>query len=514
MKNALNRPWLILGAGALVIGGVVLGQNLKPGPSIFGNNSPIQLRPAGLNTGVDISNLKALDSTYSALAEAASQAAVFITTETSTKSDSDVMSQLQGAKSGSGFVYRSDGWIVTNDHVVAGYDKVKVVLADGRELTGKVTRANDPQLDLAVVKVDEKDLPTLGVADSSKVRVGQMAMAIGAPFGLEDTVTIGHVSAIGRPGLIPDATTGQVRAYSGLIQTDASINPGNSGGPLIDVNGDVIGVNSAINSPNGTNAGIGFAIPANVVKVVADELITTGKFDRGLLGINPRDLKPYEKKKLSMSGGAYSLSVQKDSAAGKAGIKEGDIVTAIDNVPIGGEIDLRVAMYRHSPNQSVNVTYVRGGQTKTVTVKLDAPQPEPATRSNGSRTPFGNDPNGFFDRMPRQNDDNGAPSTPSTKPKLGVMVQQVDPTARKQYNLPEDAKGVVVATVNDGSFASKVNILAGDVITEINGKPVATVADLTEAMSGVNWGDQVTIKFVRFKNGGRSSYSVTVPFNQ
>src|SRR5262249_10924861 len=154
---------------------------------------------------------------------------------------SSITSQLQGMKSGSGFVYRSDGWIVTNEHVVAGYDSVKVVLADGREVTGKVSHANDPQLDLAVVKVEDGNLPTLALADSSKVGVGQMALAIGAPFGLEDTVTIGHVSAIGRPGAIPDMSARTMRVYSGLIQTDASINPGNSGGPLINVDGDVIG---------------------------------------------------------------------------------------------------------------------------------------------------------------------------------------------------------------------------------------------------------------------------------
>ena len=221
MSNILNRPWLIVGASVLVVGGVVLAQNMKPGPAVFGGNV-VQLKPAGLSTGVNISSLKQLDDTFSALSEAASQAAVYITTDTKDKSANDPMAMLQGGKSGSGFIYRSDGWIVTNDHVVAGSDKVKVVLADGRELIGKVTQANDQQLDLAVIKVDEKDLPTLAFADSSKIRVGQIAMAIGAPFGLEDTVTIGHISAMGRPGLIPDPSTGKVRAYSGLIQTDAA----------------------------------------------------------------------------------------------------------------------------------------------------------------------------------------------------------------------------------------------------------------------------------------------------
>jgi len=515
MSNILNRPWLILGAGALVVGGVVLGQTIKSGQPILGGNNPVHLQAAGLNTGVDLTKIKELDATFVALSEAASQAVVFITAESPDKSPTDTMSQLQGSKSGSGFIYRSDGWIVTNDHVVAGFDKVKVVLADGRELTGKVTRANDSQLDLAMIKVDEKDLPALGLADSGSIRLGQMAMAIGAPFGLDDSVTFGHVSAMGRVGLIPDPSTGQSRAYSGLIQTDASINPGNSGGPLLDMNGDVIGVNSAINSSSGASAGIGFAIPSNIVRAVADELISTGKFDRGLMGVQPRDLKPFEKKKYNLTGGAFAQTVDQKFPAYKAGIREKDIITSVDNKPVTGEVDLRIVMYNHSPNQSVNVTYVRDGKTTTVPVKLEAPAPEPTQplRNDRQVMPFGNAPDQFgqpFDRGQNQPD-----STPRMgKPKLGVLVQQIDATSRKQFNLPSDQNGVVVANVNDGSFASKVNLQPGDVILEINGKKVSTVDDLTLALSGTNWGDQVSLKFVRFKGGSRSEYTVTVPFSQ
>lgn len=513
MNNILNRPWLILGAGALVVGGVVMGQTFKGGQPIFGGNV-VRLQPAGLSTGVSNNSLKQLDETFSALSEAASQAAVFITTDTKERDATDPMAQLQGYKSGSGFIYRSDGWIVTNDHVVDGSSTVKVVLADGRELIGKVTRANDPQLDLAVIKVDEKDLPSLAFADSSKIRVGQTVLAIGAPFGLEDTVTIGHISAMGRPGLIPDPNTGRVRAYSGLIQTDASINPGNSGGPLINVDGDVVGINSAINSPSGTNAGIAFAIPSNVVKVVADELIATGKFDRGMMGVEPRDLKPFEKKKMNLTGGAYATSVKESTPAGKAGIKGGDIITSIDNVPVTGEIDLRIAMYRHSPNQSVNVTYLRDGQAKSASVQLVAPpKEEPAAQPfrRQNQSPFGDITPPFNNGPTEGNPGTEQPKEQASKPRLGVMVQQIDATARKQYNLPAEASGVVVATVTDGSFASKVNLLPGDVVTSINGKPVSVVSDLTDAMAGVNWGDQVSIKFNRYKNG-KSEYTVTVPF--
>lgn len=513
MSNILNKPWLILGAGALVVGGVVFGQSIKGGQPIFGGNA-IHLQPAGLSTGVNTTSLKQLDETFSALSEAASQAAVYITTDTKDRDPSDPMAQLQGSKSGSGFIYRSDGWIVTNDHVVDGSDQVKVVLADGRELIGKVTRAKDPQLDLAVVKVEGKDLPSLAFADSSKIRVGQFVMAIGAPFGLEDTVTIGHISAMGRPGLIPDPSSGQVRAYSGLIQTDASINPGNSGGPLINIDGDVVGINSAINSPSGTNAGIAFAIPSNVVKVVADELISTGKFDRGMMGVDPRDLKPFEKKQMNLSGGAYAKSVEQTSAAGKAGLKEGDIITAVDNAPVNGEIDLRIAMYRHAPNQSVSVTYLRDGQSKTVNMTLQAPPKEetPQTNRRQLQSPFG-DVNPFSGPNGQGGQDSPQqPRAENGKPKLGVTVQQIDDTARKQFGIPAGVNGVVVVTVNDGSFASKVNLMPGDVVSSINGKTVSTVTDLTSAMSSISWGDQITVKFARYKNGSKSDYSVDVPF--
>lgn len=513
MNNMLNRPWLVFGVGALVVGGVVAAQNFRPTTKLFGG-SPIQLQPAGLNTGVDLSGLKQLDSTFSALAEAASQGVVFIAGEAVDKAQNDPMVALQGSKSGSGFIYRSDGWIVTNDHVVNGYDKVKVVLGDGREVTGKVTRANDPQLDLALVKVDERDLPALSLADSSKIRLGQIAMAIGAPFGLDDSVTFGHVSAMGRPGAIPDPSTGQVRVYSGLIQTDAAINPGNSGGPLLNINGEVIGVNSAINSQTGSNNGVGFAIPANIVRAVADELISSGKFDRGLLGVNPRDLKPFEKKQFNMQGGAYALAVESSTPAYKAGLREKDIVTAIDGQPVTGEIDLRVAMYRSSPGKTVQVTYVRNGKTNTANVTLSAPQIEANTQPRMNRQEqFPTNPYGFFNQDKDKKDDSSPSSTPqSGKPRLGVMVQQVDANARKQFDLPSDLAGVVIATVNDGSFAAKVNLMPGDVMLELNGKRISTVDDVTAAMNGVDFGDQVTLKFVRFKNGARSEYTVTVPF--
>ncbi len=513
MNNFLNKPWLVLSAGALIVGGIVFAQNFKPGSTVFAGNTAV-MESAGLNTGVDMSALKHLDETFASLSEAASQAAVFITSDTSDANGNDAMKQLQGGKSGSGFIYRSNGWIVTNDHVVSGLDKVKVVLADGREMIGKVTHANDPQLDLAVVKVDADNLPSLDLGDSSKIRVGQFVLAVGAPFGLEDTVTIGHISALGRPGMIPDPQTGQYRAYSGLIQTDASVNPGNSGGPLITIDGDVVGVNSAINSPSGTNAGIAFAIPSNVVRVVADEMISTGKFDRGMMGVDPRDLKPFEKKKMNLPGGAFAKSIEANTPASQAGMKTGDIITKIDDLAISGEIDLRVAMYKHSPNETVTVTYLRDGRPQSASVKLNAPKFSTAPQQK-QINPFADDQKPFLDIPDNPNAPESQDSQPKargSKPVLGIGIQQINPTARQQFGLPEGVNGVVVTNVSEGSFAQKVNLAVGDVITAINNKPMNTVSDLTEAMASVQWGSQISVKFARFKNGGRSEYTVTVPF--
>ena len=207
-------------------------------------------------------------------------------------------------------IYTQDGWIITNDHVVAGADSVKVVMSDGREIDGEIHRIGDQQLDIALVKVKAKNLPTLKFSESDSVRVGQFAIAVGAPFGLANSVTVGHVSAIGRPGLAGDRVSGP-RVYRDMIQTDAAINPGNSGGPLINIDGEVIGINTTIYSPTGTSSGIGFAIPANIVRVVADEMIATGKFDRGFIGIEPVNLKPYQLKERKIDGGALVSSVLK-----------------------------------------------------------------------------------------------------------------------------------------------------------------------------------------------------------
>lgn len=511
--NQLTKPLTWIGVGAVIVGGAVWAQT-RQGAGLSLERPPIELTPARtatmLGSGAS-GTAEAMEAAFVSLAENAGKAVVHITSDTTGLNGATGQRPTMGGE-GSGFVYRSDGWIVTNEHVVQGKSQVRVVLADGREMLGKVTPAKDSQLDLAVIKVDAAGLPTLPLSREKQVQPGQYAIAIGAPFGLENSVTIGHVSAISRRSQINDPFTGTMRGYSGMIQTDASINPGNSGGPLLNLRGEVIGVNTSIYSTTGGNNGIGFAIPARVVREVADELIEKGSFDRGLLGLVPRDLKPFEREAKGVRSGALVAEVPPESAAFKAGLREGDVVVKVSDFDITDELDLRISAYRHSPGETVKVEYVRDKSRRTAQVTLgkatdlDAQQPQPDFRR---RVPSIDE---FF-RAPFGQEDGGVPQAPRAgKPRLGVSLQSLDPTLRTQFKLPAESVGVVVVAVEPGSFADRLNIKAGDVVTEIDGKKVTTVQDVTEAMKDKAWGDQVSLGFERYSEGSKSTFRTIVPF--
>ena len=252
---------------------------------------------------------------------------------------------------GSGVIVRSDGYILTNDHVVGGAEKVTVQLKDGREFQGTVTR--DLRSDLAVVKIDARNLPAANLGDSSKIKVGSWAIAIGSPFELDQTVTVGVVSAIGRQGTASDET--KTRFYPNLIQTDASINPGNSGGPLVNIDGEVIGVNTLIRSTFGGNVGIGFAIPINTAKFVLDQLITQGKVTRGYLGFVPVDLTPRDKERYGVKEGALVKSVRATTPADKAGLQVEDVIVKFDGKSVSNEIQLRDLIAATPPGKKITV---------------------------------------------------------------------------------------------------------------------------------------------------------------
>lgn len=487
----LTRPYVILGAGAL-LGAIAVAsfksEGFKP---IKLNYAPRQTTVANVPKPSDGTELGSLNDQYVKLGEYVSNAVVHVSQ----------FVKVAGGRAernvgdGSGFIYSSDGWIVTNDHVVAGSKEVNVVLADGREFKGKVLQTGERDLDIAVVKIDASDLPTLKMTDSDAVRPGQIVVAAGAPFGLENTITFGHVSAISREGVAGDGYTPQ-RMYRGMIQTDASINPGNSGGPLVDINGDVIGVNTSIYSTSGASAGIGFAFPSNMTKVIADELIKTGKFDRGMLGILPRDLKPFEAKKIGITG-AYVENVPEDVPAGAAGIRAGDVITEIAGRQITNETDLRVVMYEHSPDDVVDVTFVRNGKATTKQIKLMAPppqQPAPQMRQfQRGESPFGEGV------PPELRDFFRGPE--AERPTLGVSLYDIDDTTREQYGLPVGLTGAIVESVRPDSIAAKAGLKEGDVITKVNGKEVATGEDVVNALGKAEVGSKVMIKFVRMTDG-------------
>lgn len=509
MKNRMQpfkKTILSLALGAVVLGSFVTG--CAPSTQVSrGTQSPsTPMQAASLPNPASVATLRDLDTTFADISETASKAVVHIRAG---GQRSNAGQMVEGGQ-GSGFIYKPDGWIVTNHHVVAGYDEVTVILNDGRELKGKVYPANDAQLDLAVVKIEAKDLPTLTFANSNSVRVGQFAIAVGSPFGLENSVTIGHVSASNREGEVSDNRFG-MRGYTGMIQTDASINPGNSGGPLINIDGQVIGVNTTIFSTSGSNAGIGFSIPANVVQVVADKLISTKKFDRGFIGIELADLKPYQRQELGVTGGALIMRDPTGETPGAAaGLKKDDVITAIEGNKITNQLDLRVALYRHSAGESVDVEYLRKGQSKTTRIKLA--KPEPVVANNTPQTQ--NTPEGLEEFFRRQNPRGSGPDffppsdterMPRTgTPRLGVSIQDLDASSRTQYGVPAGTAGVIVMMIQPGSFAANAGLQPGDVITAINGKTIKSAEELRAAMADVKWGEKIAVKIVRGKEGSKT----------
>lgn len=364
----------------------------------------------------------------------------------------------QQKATGSGVIVRSDGYILTNNHVVAGADRVTVKLVDGREFKGKVV--TDPRTDLALVKIDANGLPAAQFADSDKVKVGQWAIAMGNPFGLRNTMTAGIVSAVRREA-DPDTPTG----YPETIQTDAPINPGNSGGPLVDIDGKIIGINFMILSGSGGNMGIGFAIPSNTAKFVVDQLIDKGKVVRGYLGLIPQDLSPVLADKLKVKEGALVESVDKDSPAAKGGVEVKDVIVKLDGKPITNALSLRRTVERIAPGTDVKVVVVREGKEKTVTVKL------------------GEAPSG----------DETEPATPESGDSTGLTVRPLTAELAKQLGVGTDVQGVVVTAVKAGSPGDRAGIQPKDIIVEIDNNPVTSVATFSKAAKQLKKGETAIV---------------------
>lgn len=366
---------------------------------------------------------------------------------------------------GTGFIVRSDGYVLTNNHVVAGADRVTVKLADGREFKGKVFL--DPRTDLAIVKIEASNLPAVSFADSDKVKVGEWAIAIGNPFGLRNTVTVGVVSALRRE-TDPDSGLG----YPEAIQTDAAINPGNSGGPLVDLDGKVIGINFMIYSNTRSNTGIGFAIPSNSAKFVMDQLISKGRVVRGFLGLMPIDLSPAKAQVYGVKKGALVAGMDKDSPAEKAGVKVSDVITKVDGKDVDSALELRHAVQAIAPGTSVKLTIMRDKVEKQLTVKLgDAPSGDDETASAESGG------------------------------KLGLSVKALTADTAKSMGIP-GTSGVLVSSVESGGAADRAGIQEQDVITKVNNTSITNVSVFNDAVKKLKSGETAVLVI---KRGGLSA---------
>ena len=369
---------------------------------------------------------------------------------------------------GSGVIVSKDGYILTNNHVVDGADEVKVGLQDGREFTAKVI-GRDPKSDVAVVKIDAKDLPAVQMADSDKVEVGDVVLAVGNPFGIGQTVTTGIVSATGRGNMGLD--------YEDFIQTDAAINPGNSGGALVDAEGRLIGINTAILSRSGGNQGIGFAIPSNMARDVMTSLVKDGHVTRGYLGVKIQNVTPALAKKFDLESatGALVGDVEPGTPADKAGIKSGDVILEFNGKTVTDGQHLRLEVARTSPGESVPVKISRDGSTRKLEVTVKAmPGTENLASSEKSKA-----------------EDDGTLN--------GVTVGNVDRESRQEYQIPDNIRGAVVTEVEPDSAAAEAGLQRGDVILEINRKTVRTADEavrLTEKGA-----DKVSLLRV-WRNGG------------
>jgi serine protease Do len=365
---------------------------------------------------------------------------------------------------GSGVIVSDDGYILTNYHVIKSADEIKVILYDKREFKGKVI-GDDPQTDIAVIKVDARDLPAIKMGDSGKLKAGDVVIAIGNPFGLNQTVTMGIVSAVGRANI-------GISAYEDYIQTDAAINPGNSGGALVNGSGELVGINSAIYSTSGGYMGVGFAIPSDMANSVAQSILKHGKVIRGWLGVTIQNLTPELAKSFGVKGekGALVTDVIKNGPAAGAGLKRGDLIVEFDGKPVEDGVGLRNMVANTAPGKTALTKVIRQGKEETLTVTLGELPVKTAAK-----------------KIERDN---------ALK---GVQVQELTADLKAGLNIPADMEGVLVVDVSEESPSYGL-VSKNDVIEEVDRKPVKGLKDYEKIVSKIGPSDIVLL--LLYRNGG------------
>ncbi len=385
---------------------------------------------------------------------------------------------------GSGVIISSDGYIVTNNHVVEGAKDIKVTLHDRRILSGKVV-GTDKLTDIAVVKVNAKDLPAIAWGDSTKLEPGQTVLAFGSPFGyLQFSVTRGIVSAVDRP----DPFAKDAHRPGGFIQTDAAINPGNSGGPLVNAHGEVVGINNMIYSKSGSFEGAGFAIPSQIARSVSAQLIAHGKVDHGYVGIAMNDVTPDNARFFGLedASGAIVAQVSPDSPAAKAGLKQGDVILQVNGSKVGNSSSLQVAVSQVMPGSKLRFGVLRDGKQSTVEVTV------------GTYDPSGT--------QVASNDGDGA----GDSGKLGLAVGDLTADARQELQVPANVRGAVVQQVRPASPAEDAGLQPGDVILEVNRKLTESANGFVSQVHGSPQGDLLLLVWSR----GNASYRTVRPEGQ
>jgi len=358
---------------------------------------------------------------------------------------------------GSGVIVDPNGLIITNNHVVNKADEIRVFLSDKREFKGKLI-GTDTKTDIAVVKIEATGLSTIPLANSDQLEVGEFVLAVGSPFGLTQSVTMGIVSAVGRASM-------GIAEYEDFIQTDAAINPGNSGGALVNVRGELVGINTAIFSQSGGNMGIGFAVPSNLARSIMDQLVKGGKVVRGWLGVAIQELTPELATQFGLSDtkGVLVSDVMDDSPAKKAGFERADVITEYDGKPMDSPTHLRNAVAQTPIGRKVSIKLIRDKKTKTIDVTI-VEQPKSLGQSGS--------------------EDNGESTAPT-----GVLsdldVRELNEELASRYGIKTTERGVVIVRVKPGSTAEDVGVREGDIVLEVNRKPVTSIKSYERAVSGL-----------------------------